>query len=63
MLTSLGYFADEEEDRRTLAAMVRALGSAGRLVMELLHRDRIVWMITEEVVDWILQMLRGDADG
>jgi ubiquinone/menaquinone biosynthesis C-methylase UbiE len=41
LFTSLGYLGDEE-DARVLAEIGRVLGPEGRLVIETMHRDRLV---------------------
>ena len=44
LYTSLGYLGDEE-DTRALAAIRRVLRAGGRLVIETMHRDRLVQMV------------------
>jgi ubiquinone/menaquinone biosynthesis C-methylase UbiE len=51
LFTSLGYFGDEE-DTKALAEIARVLRSDGRLVIEIMHRDRLVSMFRER--DWTL---------
>ena len=41
LFTSLGYLGDEE-DTKVLAAIRRVLRPGGRLVLETMHRDRLV---------------------
>ena len=41
LFTSLGYLGDEE-DTRVLREIGRVLRPGGRLVIEILHRDRLV---------------------
>jgi len=42
MFTAFGYFSDEAEHRRMLAALARSLKPGGRLFMDLLNRDGVV---------------------
>jgi SAM-dependent methyltransferase len=49
LFTSLGYLGDEE-DTRALAEIGRVLRPGGRLVLELMHRDRLVADFREQ--DW-----------
>lgn len=49
LFTSLGYLGDEE-DTRVLAEIGRVLRPGGRLVVEILHRDRLVREWSEQ--DW-----------
>ncbi len=51
LFSSLGYLGDEE-DTRVLAEIRRVLRPGARLVVELLHRDRIVRGFAEQ--DWRL---------
>src|SRR3954449_545813 len=51
LFSSLGYLGDEE-DTRVLAEIRRVLRPGARLVVELLHRDRLVRFFTEQ--DWHL---------
>ena len=51
MFTSLGYLGDEQ-DTRALAEFRRVLRSDGRLVIETMHRDRLVRVFAEQ--DWKL---------
>ena len=51
LFSSLGYLGDEE-DTRALAEIGRVLRPDGRLVIELMHRDRLVRSFTEH--DWHL---------
>lgn len=50
MFTAFGYFRDEEENLRVLTGIARALKPGGRLIMELMHRDRVVANYRE--TDW-----------
>jgi SAM-dependent methyltransferase len=49
LFTSLGYLGDEE-DTRALAEIGRVLAPGARLVLELMHRDRLVAGFHEQ--DW-----------
>jgi SAM-dependent methyltransferase len=51
LFTSLGYLGDEE-DTRALAEIGRVLRPGARLVIEILHRDRLVRIFREQ--DWRL---------
>ena len=51
LFSSLGYLGDEE-DTRALAEIRRVLRPGGRLLIEILHRDRIVRHFAEQ--DWHL---------
>jgi ubiquinone/menaquinone biosynthesis C-methylase UbiE len=51
LFTSLGYLGDEE-DVKVLAAIRRVLRPGGRLVLETMHRDRLVTDFSES--DWHL---------
>ena len=51
LFTSLGFLGDEE-DVKALAEIGRVLRPAGRLVIEILHRDRLVHVFHEQ--DWRL---------
>jgi ubiquinone/menaquinone biosynthesis C-methylase UbiE len=51
LFSSLGYLGDDE-DTRVLAEIRRVLRPDGRLVMELMHRDRLVRGFSER--DWHL---------
>jgi ubiquinone/menaquinone biosynthesis C-methylase UbiE len=51
LFSSLGYLGDEE-DTRALAEIGRVLRPDGRLVIEILHRDRLVRAFREQ--DWQL---------
>jgi ubiquinone/menaquinone biosynthesis C-methylase UbiE len=51
LFTSLGYLGDEE-DVKVLAAIRRVLRPGGRLVLETMHRDRMVANFSE--TDWHL---------
>jgi ubiquinone/menaquinone biosynthesis C-methylase UbiE len=51
LFTSLGYLGDEQ-DTEVLAEICRVLRPGGRLVIELLHRDRLVRQFREQ--DWRL---------
>ncbi len=46
LYTSLGYLGDEE-DTRALASIRRVLREGGRLVIEMMHRDRLVKMVSD----------------
>ncbi len=46
LYTSLGYLGDEE-DTKVLAGIRRVLRDGGRLVIEMMHRDRLVQMVTD----------------
>lgn len=50
MFTAFGYFEDEAENRAVLEGIARALKPGGLLVMELMHRDRVVSGFRE--ADW-----------
>jgi ubiquinone/menaquinone biosynthesis C-methylase UbiE len=52
LFTSLGFLGDEE-DTKVLAEIRRVLRPGGRLVIELMHRDRLVLFNTHER-DWRL---------
>src|SRR3954469_19732200 len=54
LFSSLGYLGDEE-DTRVLAEIRRVLRPGARLVVELLHRDRLVRGVAEQ--DW--RVVRG----
>ena len=49
LFSSLGYLGDEE-DAQALAEIGRVLRPGGRLVIEIMHRDRLVRSFTEQ--DW-----------
>jgi SAM-dependent methyltransferase len=51
LFSSLGYLGDEE-DTRALAEIGRVLRPGARLLVELMHRDRLVRTFTEQ--DWNL---------
>jgi ubiquinone/menaquinone biosynthesis C-methylase UbiE len=51
LFTSLGYLGDEE-DTRVLGAIHRVLRPGARLVIETMHRDRLVRILREQ--DWRL---------
>jgi ubiquinone/menaquinone biosynthesis C-methylase UbiE len=51
LYTSLGYLGDEE-DTKVLAAIRRVLRPGGKLVLETMHRDRLVTGWQEK--DWML---------
>ena len=51
LFTSLGYLGDDE-DTKVLAAIRRVLRPGGRLVLETMHRDRIVSAWRDN--DWML---------
>jgi ubiquinone/menaquinone biosynthesis C-methylase UbiE len=51
LFTSLGFYGDEE-DVKALAEIGRVLRPAGRLVIEIMHRDRLVHGFHEQ--DWRL---------
>jgi ubiquinone/menaquinone biosynthesis C-methylase UbiE len=51
LFTSLGYLGDEE-DTKVLAAIRRVLRPGGRLVLETMHRDRLVTQWRDN--DWML---------
>jgi ubiquinone/menaquinone biosynthesis C-methylase UbiE len=51
LFTSLGFYGDEE-DVKALTEMGRVLRPAGRLVIEIMHRDRLVHGFQEQ--DWRL---------
>ncbi len=42
LFTAFGYFEEEGEHRRALAAFVRALRGGGRLVLEMINRDGLI---------------------
>jgi ubiquinone/menaquinone biosynthesis C-methylase UbiE len=46
LYTSLGYLGDEE-DTRVLAEIRRVLREGGRLVIEMMHRDRLIGMAAD----------------
>jgi ubiquinone/menaquinone biosynthesis C-methylase UbiE len=46
LYTSLGYLGDEE-DTKVLAGIRRVLREGGRLVIETMHRDRLVGMVSD----------------
>ena len=46
LYTSLGYLGDEE-DTKVLAGIRRVLREGGRLVIEMMHRDRLVGMTSD----------------
>ena len=46
LYTSLGYLGDEE-DTKVLAGIRRVLRDGARLVIETMHRDRLVQMVTD----------------
>jgi SAM-dependent methyltransferase len=51
LFSSLGYLGDEE-DTKALAEIGRVLRPGGRLVIEILHRDRLIRIFREQ--DWQL---------
>jgi SAM-dependent methyltransferase len=51
LFSSLGYLGDEE-DERALAEIGRVLRPGGRLVIEILHRDKLVSAFRDQ--DWRL---------
>jgi ubiquinone/menaquinone biosynthesis C-methylase UbiE len=51
LFTSLGYLGDEE-DTKVLAAIRRVLRPGGKLVLETMHRDRLVEIFRDK--DWHL---------
>jgi ubiquinone/menaquinone biosynthesis C-methylase UbiE len=51
LFTSLGYLGDEE-DTKVLAAIRRVLRPGGKLVLETMHRDRLVSVWQDN--DWML---------
>jgi ubiquinone/menaquinone biosynthesis C-methylase UbiE len=51
LFTSIGFLGDEE-DTRALAEIGRVLRPGGRLVIETMHRDRLVTLTTDR--DWEL---------
>jgi ubiquinone/menaquinone biosynthesis C-methylase UbiE len=51
LFTSLGFYGDEE-DVKALAEIGRVLRPSGRLVIEIMHRDRLVHGFHEQ--DWHL---------
>jgi ubiquinone/menaquinone biosynthesis C-methylase UbiE len=51
LFTSLGYLGDEE-DTKVLAAIRRVLRPGGKLVLETMHRDRLVTIFQD--TDWQL---------
>jgi ubiquinone/menaquinone biosynthesis C-methylase UbiE len=51
LFTSLGYLGDEQ-DTKALAAIRRVLRPGGRLVLETMHRDRLIEVWSEN--DWRL---------
>jgi cyclopropane fatty-acyl-phospholipid synthase-like methyltransferase len=42
MYTSFGYLESDEEDRRVLAAVARALKPGGRFLVDIMNRDRMM---------------------
>jgi ubiquinone/menaquinone biosynthesis C-methylase UbiE len=46
LYTSLGYLGDEE-DTKVLAGIRRVLREGGRLVIEMMHRDRLIGMTSD----------------
>lgn len=50
MFTAFGYFEDDAENLAVLTGIARALKPGGRLVMELIHRDRVVSSFRDS--DW-----------
>jgi cyclopropane fatty-acyl-phospholipid synthase-like methyltransferase len=56
LFSSLGYFLDDEEDRRALRAARRALKPGGAFLLETMHRDSIAREFAER--DW----WTGEAD-
>lgn len=50
MFTAFGYFQEEAENMAVLEGIARALKPGGRLVMELMHRDRVMNGFRE--TDW-----------
>jgi SAM-dependent methyltransferase len=50
MFTAFGYFPNEQDNQLVLDGVARSLKPGGRLVMELMHRDRVVATFRE--TDW-----------
>jgi SAM-dependent methyltransferase len=62
--SSFGYF-DDEENRHVLAEIARVLQPGGRLLLDLLNRDRLLREFQEAIVwerngDWLIDQMHYD---